>query len=1849
MNTQRRRMVRTLSGLLLCPVLLLGAADVQLQNLVRVPADPTVPGGQEVAVTVEAVPNPEASVDAVNLIFRTWADGAENSWTVREMIPLTGNLFSNNIPALASGDVDYAVECHFSGVDAVSPVATPTNTYTILAVPGTRRFADFEGWIKDGTGTATNFYVEVNDGTGDRWYGSGLYYHYASGYVPPGGSGFYGGLLNIEDAFIESPPLPEGVSVIYYTSRMRVLNQSGEVAIQVSTNVSPTKAEWETVDTLVYPRVSSGEPETIADALVLQRHDVRRVRFVRTVLSPTDSSTYRNMAVVVFDNILLSPFPADVEIEEELRNPGYPALDQDVRMRCRVTDLNPLAPTVNRRVKVWYQWVQKEVDLPTPGNFTSVDMELVGDDQYEGVIPMHDNGYMHYYYSCDFDGFYTERDPDGDGDEPLHSENRSANYWWDGETRSDAPDENTIYSRYEIRRYRSVYGQMVLDATPSAATVSMELVEDEVWQGVTLVTGITNLNWHFKGYGKYTNDAASFGEGVTVWGENDQGTLISPPIAGYAELDATNGILAELDYTGFLLMRFNTTNRNYIAKQAVYQNFDGWIANKEYFEESLGLYAINSYDQNFNAWAPDQYSATDDKGEDFQNDDPVDDIIGAPYGTANGWILNLGRFVAERTKRNTDTVNHALLLNNEAYAPGRFGNTEDSMPNGLEKLTYRARAGVIDKDVRGSAIYQLGASWALPQTVVASFRAEQMSPAMPYVSVLVGYQPVIQGSSCYEIRLVQISEPHNNQDDNQYQPQIWRWNAGMTEATLLANGTSLNGSLNSNQKFMIGVTNIGSGTEIRVKLNDTQRAVTTDTSDERLVDGGTVGFRTHDAVPSIGSVQVWSAGSQVLNQANFSSTANWYLSAGHADIAPWQAKSDGTSMRLERPLGSQKLDIWYAPRRTGASLPDEEDYVAKHLGVEIDSLNYVDLTEVFHLWDENFVELRYGGGEGHVVIDDPRVYAWRANTRGTDNSEPAETGGVTYNRWPDWDTQYNWLRDELGWAVLEGWVNTSLGSAGNEVQLERSRANPDLVQALVSPVLTNGIGSINFSYRVAGGTAVFAIERSQEGNMRNWTRLQTHTNAVGSSGNIFLQVRELFTGRIRVRLLEESDFDAILRLDNLLARDYPPRDETTWQGYNILVTDQQPDRLFVGQSAYLNNDPSEDTVGTQVLNEHRPFIQTPKLSAGIGEIAFWYRVWGEGETGTLTLAAAPNADASDTPTLDSPYGEWTVVTNLTVTNTDFEYFQDDTIFDQKNFVLRLYSPTNEGARICLDNVLVTDPVRPGFEIQSVSLIPEQPLSSEVPEIEVRLGRYIMNPENIEVFVSYRTGTNDWGYTNWWTVAHTPNVSERVQLEPIEPGSSIYRTTSSNSLPSYPVDTVVQYVAWGTHKDLKLDQGDLPIFQGTNTFENPAWYDPIDLNATLGEDGWSPYYYVYSCPPYSVWINEINYYRTSRDYEVGEYVELIGPATAKLDGWRVQLIDYASYAAYEECEIDSGFTLPNDTKGWGFFVWGDPIVTNVDRLFDNHANQNIALNGGIKLIRSMGAVEQKVCYGNEATVGGMTYNGYEYTGLKTTWFDAPLHLKNKVSIGAGTNYTDFVWEVGGDNDYTPGGVNERQILAELGLPPTSTYWITSVIGPNGTHDGLDLAVVQIEVQDGGSTQIVYTADDWYRIDIFEEDGILLLEANGENSYTWTAENVTGNLSNHVTFAAWSHPYGDVPAGWLSQWTEAQIAAGDADDLDLETEYLLNTDPLQDSTYDLSVTDVAVANGQVDVTVQLTRTTELGPINGTLVLYASDDLVNGAFVPVAGQQIGGVDFDNSGNHHTYSFADADTTKFYKAVIE
>jgi len=229
---------------------------------------------------------------------------------------------------------------------------------------------------------------------------------------------------------------------------------------------------------------------------------------------------------------------------------------------------------------------------------------------------------------------------------------------------------------------------------------------------------------------------------------------------------------------------------------------------------------------------------------------------------------------------------------------------------------------------------------------------------------------------------------------------------------------------------------------------------------------------------------------------------------------------------------------------------------------------------------------------------------------------------------------------------------------------------------------------------------------------------------------------------------------------------------------------------------------------------------------------------------------------------------------------------------------------------------------PGFDIVNVKVLCKdedgaysatgfQPLIADEVGVEAQIA-------NIQMYVTYYVGTNVWGADNW-----PAGQTVTKPMVPVAENPLVYRTSPSNDIPVQRQDQVVQYRVWASYL------GGDTFFKQQETFDNPSWYFPVDLNQTFAAQGWSPYYIVYGVPWGAVWINEINAVDQSEDsYGLytwnNQYIEIAVPAGVELEGWMIDLVTGPHYQS-NTIKIPAG--LPSQepmTNGYVFLSSATPI-------------------------------------------------------------------------------------------------------------------------------------------------------------------------------------------------------------------------------------------------------------------------------------------------------------------------------------
>lgn len=1905
------------------------------------------------AATVEATVTGDAESVTLWFFDASMTPGLATNGNTVAMSSLDGTTYTTPFPFLPAGTFKWYVEARFfDGTSERSATQSITidpnmtydrahegkyhNVYTENAM-----FTKKYGWVQ-GTPTSTSTEFTATTPGGGTWVAHGCGWaqaltgdkhkpvlsQYDKYYLEDNTVGitfpviYFYNLDPAEKPYIRTPKLEGGVGSFTFCAKA-IVDDNSKVKVQISRSPSddPPESSWEDVQ-----EYALGKRETAwAFTNVLNDASVTYVRILRTERNLI--STNPKVGFVAIDNISVSRPSPDVTLGEYQFNPGYPAVNEPVKVRCKVTTNDRTTPAYGRKLNVFYKW-NKDASAAISG-WASTNMTLLRVDGeteiYEAELPAAAStlaGFMHYYFQCDFDGYKV-----------TPAQVIGTEYYNAYETTRVKPSGKD-HLTYNVRSFKSRYGTLEVMTYENGRTVSypMDLSGDNEWQVTVPVSSGVPVTAHFVGREGYEADAADYTHTPNYYGDNYQTRFLTPTggrpacepgKAGGGAPDDLTKVRVEPSVSGYLLYRLNdsldASELDYVVKQGVYQTFDNWDADPDHYADSWGLAGTQTLTEDFDDWSADLRGLMETNCEDFARDtadftDATQHTRDDTYSasdvlTANGWFRNRARIIPERLAgTNVLIAPHQAVV----YNGGRLGNTGTAMTPGLESVTFRARASVADRRFAlysGAALADWKPSSSSAITISPTFnvQVEDRAASQYYFSLIFCYyQPLgCVTPAYYEARFVQSDSTAysgTTPSDNGTRVEVWRHNLDAPEDEFVPVGLWVS---NARQPYNYANGNArafkdAQSVNVRIKTatyningnRDTVEIYITgnfgnftfvDPKDEgALVDGGTFGFGCFDCLPRVQKVNVTGAVTFSDYSSKFPATkpTDWTYggvnAVGGGKLERWGIDtSSGGNPVLKRRVQAQIVTVYSAPRADGATRAFDGELQLKD-SKTVNSLKFGTFTVPVKAWNESFAELRVNAGDGAVAFGDVTINSWRGTTR-----MGAETD-VPYQEWTTKEDQAQWYDDggHNSWIVMEGWVTNS--AAGNlAAELERSRANPALDQCVIGPRFDNGLGVVSFDYKTSGGKAIYAIERSSEIDPRIWETEAVYTNTANQTGSRYCNVATNYPTqtpvRARIRLLPESDPGAKLVLDNLLTRDYPQPDSRSWRGYNICVSSNLvAGAVFSGKSCVLNDNYHDGlNPGAEDLADDTPYVQSPYMPAGIGEIAFVYRPLDNAHTGTVSIALS--ATGGEDP------GEWEyVVTNLLLGATSYVKFCDPKIYEKGYHYMRIYSSVNDeepfkhlpskSRRACIDNILVTEPMKADYMISRVVLLPAQPVVGTNVTVEASISNELLNPKDKVLYVSWHVGEESWGYTNWWSWS-----SPRLQLFKVgNADSRTYRTQEGEGIPATEAGAVVQYVVWGIHADISVGSPDV-IFENYNCFTNPAWYGSVNKNEEHVEEGFSPYFLIYSCPPGAVWINEVWHYGAGTEHN-HEFIEICGPAGTDIGGWEVNSYNYSNADSPRTRNIiPEGTKLPSDYNGWGFYVVGDTETPNVD-LVAKYSNKDCvptkqdvfaSQRGGVELARNGGIVEHRVSMASAASyVPKLTAAGFAFIGSRASkGKDNSLSLVDSPANDYSfRNFFDstFYWNAA---EKTPGAVNMGQTLKQQGEEPT-TFWFTAVINSlkrHGTQNG-KTETIRVEVDAGASTSVVYVADSWYKIEAVRSNGDNIAAAAGKRTYTMALDNIQADVSNEVWFAEMTasdtdshgHKWSAALLDWFRSkgWSEDEIDAGDNDALTVEQEYLLNTSPILDTEVALGTTDIVVdGDGFVTLTLGLTRADDgkavTDGLNGQVGVYGQATLdPDGTWTRIGAASLPAGAFDGKTSETTPSF-DAATPglRFFQWQVE
>ncbi len=191
-------------------------------------------------------------------------------------------------------------------------------------------------------------------------------------------------------------------------------------------------------------------------------------------------------------------------------------------------------------------------------------------------------------------------------------------------------------------------------------------------------------------------------------------------------------------------------------------------------------------------------------------------------------------------------------------------------------------------------------------------------------------------------------------------------------------------------------------------------------------------------------------------------------------------------------------------------------------------------------------------------------------------------------------------------------------------------------------------------------------------------------------------------------------------------------------------------------------------------------------------------------------------------------------------------------------------------------------------------------------------------------------------------------------------------------------------------------------------------------------------------PVLVFINEIHYDNASTD--VGEEVEVAGPAGTDLTGWSIVLYNGNGGVVYNTSSLSGVLTDMSD--GYGF----------VTLTYPSNGIQNGAPDG-IALVDASNNVIQFLSYEGIFTAVGGPADGMTSTNIGVSESGSGAIGNSLQLTGTGSEYSDFTWQAESPNTF--GAVNTNQFF----IPPIPNVFVNEIHYDNDgtdTGEGIEIA-------------------------------------------------------------------------------------------------------------------------------------------------------------------------------------------------
>jgi len=225
---------------------------------------------------------------------------------------------------------------------------------------------------------------------------------------------------------------------------------------------------------------------------------------------------------------------------------------------------------------------------------------------------------------------------------------------------------------------------------------------------------------------------------------------------------------------------------------------------------------------------------------------------------------------------------------------------------------------------------------------------------------------------------------------------------------------------------------------------------------------------------------------------------------------------------------------------------------------------------------------------------------------------------------------------------------------------------------------------------------------------------------------------------------------------------------------------------------------------------------------------------------------------------------------------------------------------------------------------------------------------------------------------------------------------------------------------------------------------------------------------------TVFINEIHYDNIGTD--VGEAIEIAGPAGTDLSGWSLVLYNGNGGAVYNTIPLSGG--IADLCGGYGAIAFATTGLQN-------------GAPDGVALVDATSAVVQFLSYEGSFTAVGGPASGLFSADIGVSEDPAPPIGQSLQLVGTGLTYEDFTWQNAAPNSF--GACNDGQVFAFAPADPvinefvanhtgTDTFEYVEVWGDPST-DYSTLSVLEIEGDGTGAG----TVDAVFPVGITDGDG------------------------------------------------------------------------------------------------------------------------------------------------------------------